>query len=318
MAWSISSLFPSWGDTGEQPPSNFEYQGGDQVNEKHLDYLWDSVGTLEDETRSALNDIDADGDGIVDEANGAQSASTNFNLNGNALTDTAQGYLDLTGDGNDLRLATGKAIEDESGNNRMEISSVRTRIGDEQGNKVISLNRGNYNQIVGYSDTPIIFKDGQGNFDGVTYTTGTSVGTLELTNAELSHQTSQRWSDENILDYKERFATGNNVYGWSTMVRFESPFSSNENLRIRASLIFEDIAGGNQVIEEGAISKGGLNNWGSAGTTYSISNNIRVKVDDNDNSIAYLQVNLYDNYSFGYATVEATTRGGAMIAQSLP
>jgi hypothetical protein len=71
MAWSISDLFPPWGDTGERPSDNFQYDGGDQVNEKHLDYLWDNVAALESEVRSALTDIDSDKDGIVDEADTA-------------------------------------------------------------------------------------------------------------------------------------------------------------------------------------------------------------------------------------------------------
>jgi hypothetical protein len=74
MAWSITDLFPSWGDSGEQPPDGFQYDGGDQVNEKHLDYLWSSVGSLEDEVRAALDDLDDDGDGVVDEADYANDA----------------------------------------------------------------------------------------------------------------------------------------------------------------------------------------------------------------------------------------------------
>jgi microcystin-dependent protein len=85
MAWSISDFIPSWGDSGEQPPDGFQYDGGDQVNEKHLDYLWSSVGSLEDETRSALTDIDSDSDGVVDEADAAQSASGAFDLDGDLL-----------------------------------------------------------------------------------------------------------------------------------------------------------------------------------------------------------------------------------------
>jgi hypothetical protein len=79
MAWSISDLFPSWGDSGERPSTNFQYDGGDQVNEKHLDYLWSSVGSLEDDVRSALNDIDSDGDGVVDKAD---SGASNFSFDG--------------------------------------------------------------------------------------------------------------------------------------------------------------------------------------------------------------------------------------------
>lgn len=80
MAWSITDLFPPWGDNGERPPDNFQYDGGDQVNEKHLDYLWYEVGELEKEVRAALEDIDSDKDGTVDNAD---------KLDGTELSDIA-------------------------------------------------------------------------------------------------------------------------------------------------------------------------------------------------------------------------------------
>jgi hypothetical protein len=68
MTWNITDRFPNWGETGESPPDGFFYDGQDQVNEKHLDYLWNSVKGLEDDVQSALNDIDNDSDGVVDRA----------------------------------------------------------------------------------------------------------------------------------------------------------------------------------------------------------------------------------------------------------
>ena len=38
----VTNRFPLWGREGEIPDDGFEYEGGDQVNEKHLNYLWDS------------------------------------------------------------------------------------------------------------------------------------------------------------------------------------------------------------------------------------------------------------------------------------
>ena len=40
---SVTNRFPEWGKTGEEPPLGFEYSGGDQVNEKHLNYLWSAI-----------------------------------------------------------------------------------------------------------------------------------------------------------------------------------------------------------------------------------------------------------------------------------
>lgn len=66
--WSISDWFPSWGDSGSQPASGFNYQGGEQVHKDEINYLWHALDNFEDESRAALSDIDTDADGIVDEA----------------------------------------------------------------------------------------------------------------------------------------------------------------------------------------------------------------------------------------------------------
>jgi hypothetical protein len=95
MSWSVSDRFPSWGETGESPGAGFFYEGGDQVNEKHLDYLWNSLKGLEDDVQAALSDIDSDSDGIVDEA----------------ATVTSGGSLQ-----GDLQANNGETIWDESAN----------------------------------------------------------------------------------------------------------------------------------------------------------------------------------------------------------
>jgi len=76
MSWEIVDRFPVWGETGEFPIDGFFYEGGDQVNEKHLDALWNGLKELENDTRSALEEIDSDADGVVDEADYANNADT--------------------------------------------------------------------------------------------------------------------------------------------------------------------------------------------------------------------------------------------------
>lgn len=51
---SLTNEFPDWGDTGELPDNGFFYEGGDQVNEKHLDGLWHNVQTHFDEVHTEL------------------------------------------------------------------------------------------------------------------------------------------------------------------------------------------------------------------------------------------------------------------------
>lgn len=64
----LQNDFPSWGETGALPSSGFFYEGGDQVNEKHLDALWYNVKTHFDMVISGMQDrvTDIEGDVILD------------------------------------------------------------------------------------------------------------------------------------------------------------------------------------------------------------------------------------------------------------
>jgi hypothetical protein len=136
MAWSITDLFPSWGDSGEQPPDGFQYDGGDQVNEKHLDYLWSSVGSLEDEVRAALDDLDDDGDGVVDEADYANDADAST-FKGNDLDANGDGVVD---EADDTTTVKGNDI-DSDGDGRVDAADDATTVKgndiDSDGNGVV-------------------------------------------------------------------------------------------------------------------------------------------------------------------------------------
>jgi hypothetical protein len=61
--------FPSWGETGAYPQDGFFYQGGDQVNEKHMDALWNGVKEHIDNLNTAIRDRvrDLHGDIVLDQ-----------------------------------------------------------------------------------------------------------------------------------------------------------------------------------------------------------------------------------------------------------
>lgn len=113
MAWTITERFPSWGETGAFPAAGFFYEGGDQVNEKHLDALWNGLNGLEEDVQAALSDIDSDADGVVDKA------------------DTLSAGASLDGD---LLAAGGEVIWDESEtyipNARLQYDSLTVTAGD--------------------------------------------------------------------------------------------------------------------------------------------------------------------------------------------
>jgi len=60
----LSNPWPSWGESGELPPDGFFYEGGDQVNEKHLDSLWN---TSDSQTQQLIDGITERVADIVDD-----------------------------------------------------------------------------------------------------------------------------------------------------------------------------------------------------------------------------------------------------------
>lgn len=143
MAWTISDQFPPWGDTGERPSDNKNYAGGDQVNEKHFDYLWYSCGVIENDVRAALTDIDSDKDGIVDEAD-TLTAGGNLKgdltaVGGEIIWDESAGYIPAprvqqgpgsgldadTVDGQQAADGTGPTITDAGGTTAHVVTELR-------------------------------------------------------------------------------------------------------------------------------------------------------------------------------------------------
>ena len=83
---SVTNRFPEWGKTGEEPPLGFEYDGGDQVNEKHLNYLWSAINLqtddfiertdeIEEELQSEVTRLEGD---INDNTTDIESLETSF------------------------------------------------------------------------------------------------------------------------------------------------------------------------------------------------------------------------------------------------
>jgi hypothetical protein len=245
MSWSISDTFPPWGDSGERPPDNFQYDGGDQVNEKHLDYLWNQAGTLENNVRSALNDIDADSDGVVDAADTLQTGGSaavirDTTNNSDLLVANEGGPFDLSGTAQDLRLATGQAIEDGSGTKRIDVTSGATIIRDETGTTAFDALSDTRVRVVTESNRPFQIADNeQAVQDAVQYDTDPSAGVLRTPNAGFRVETD-----------------GNATSGVGTEVlyrpdeprgeiqAFDRDASSFIDMKVRASTIDLDARGG--------------------------------------------------------------------------
>jgi len=116
--------------------------------------------------------------GYVDLYDNKQDANSKFRVNAGGPVEVKNSHL---------RLDSGRNIEDDSGNKRIEIQSNSTWILDETGqigSNSIGLRDGNDLRL--QSDEQITFRDENGGFNAVKYLPSSSApGTLELTNADL-------------------------------------------------------------------------------------------------------------------------------------
>lgn len=80
----FTNRFPTWGDTGESPSSGYQYAGGDNINQKHQDYLWNSI-------EKQIDDIIAEFDSPIGDPNTETitetSSPTSFTFNASNLRD---------------------------------------------------------------------------------------------------------------------------------------------------------------------------------------------------------------------------------------
>lgn len=86
--------FPSWGEVGEYPQDGFFYDGGDQVNEKHMDALWNGIESHFDNLNTAIRDRvrDLDGNVVLDQGLVASEGSGTREVDVTASSDGA--YVD--------------------------------------------------------------------------------------------------------------------------------------------------------------------------------------------------------------------------------
>lgn len=108
----LTNNFPSWGETGEFPSAGFFYEGGDQVNEKHLDALWNGINVQFDEFIEGIEERveDLSGDLILDsglavsQGGGTRevditASSAGAYVNGQQTGSTSSATLTLTANG---------------------------------------------------------------------------------------------------------------------------------------------------------------------------------------------------------------------------
>jgi hypothetical protein len=124
-------------------------------------------------------------------------SNTELDMAGQSITDSAQGFLDLSGASNDVRIATGQAIQDESGTNRVSAEANSTSLRGQNGDLALVLTEGSRFGFNPTSSETVDIFDASGGFTALQYTTSSSApGTLELGNAELDLTSNQLLFDD--------------------------------------------------------------------------------------------------------------------------
>ena len=124
---SVTNRFPEWGKTGEEPPLGFEYEGGDQVNEKHLNYLWDAI-------QKQTDDFITKTDALQTQLDDHEAATTAHGSDGDVV---GQNTLDSVE--SDLQSDIDGKADDPHGNN-----AHTTNYTDTSPSDVTSSNWGDY------------------------------------------------------------------------------------------------------------------------------------------------------------------------------
>lgn len=106
----IDNPFPRWGDSGDKPPNGTQFSGGDTYPESYVDYLWSSNRSFAQQVQNEFeqnldaktykgNDIDDDGDAIVNEADYAYDGNAT-SYKGNDIDDDGDGTVNAADDVN--------------------------------------------------------------------------------------------------------------------------------------------------------------------------------------------------------------------------
>lgn len=148
----------SHGSTGEEPETSIDYQNGDPVDESEFDYFiyteFHKIGQLID----YLEDVDGNGDGVVDEADSANNYKNNdIDSNGDGKVDAADqadnatlvkdNDIDSDGDGrvdaaDDAITVKGNDI-DNDGDGKVNAADDADTVGGEPPSNFADTNHGN-------------------------------------------------------------------------------------------------------------------------------------------------------------------------------
>lgn len=97
---------PNWGDSGTKPPDGTQFDGGDGYDAQYVDWLWNNFGSAINQVNTEFDsnidatsykgqDIDSNGDGVVDRAdyandgNATSYKSNDIDTDGDGVVDRA-------------------------------------------------------------------------------------------------------------------------------------------------------------------------------------------------------------------------------------
>ena len=130
----VDNQFPLWGREGESPADGFEYEGGDQVNEKHLNYLWNAsrvqAEDFIDEFQAVYDDLDDLDDYFQDEVDRLDDRVDDTNTDLNDHIDNETDPHGLTNDSLDYVVAYDESIIKDGGVKEIDAAELGNT-GDE-------------------------------------------------------------------------------------------------------------------------------------------------------------------------------------------
>jgi hypothetical protein len=221
-----------------------------------------------------------------------------------------------------FRLDEGQAIEDDDGTSRLDLFSGRTQLNQSDG--YVSIRAGISSGETRYrsdANHPWVLRDSEGSFDAVVYDASDNApGEIKLKNARfdlndnraVNMPTRETFGDAASRSHNFTLPISITDSGWTDLIEFEHVGFISTAITLRSDLfITRNNRNGQNTLEFDGIKSisNRDNNWSPTGTTFSVSQNVRLKVDDNDSTLIYLQVNPPNNQDTGFISVNAGGRG---------
>jgi len=291
----------SHGSTGSEPSSSLDYENGDPLDANNLDYYINTLFVKVKSIIDTLNTIDSDGDGKVDAADTADSATTASQVKGNDIDSNGDGKVN-SADSADVadtaNLYKGNDIDSDGDGkvDQADLADTATTANQVKGNDIDSDGDGKVNAA-----------------DNADYATNAGdADTVDGKNASAFMQTSKSYIPEkNSILYKSSPSTSvgssnGDVSGssYTTLNSITYDVTNKPSIKVSSYVNERNINGWDNnfriVINGSVVTSADIGNGSSVSGNYnsfSVSGNVTIevqgKITDTDPD--------YNNYAYTYS-----------------